>query len=219
MKEKIEIQDNIRENELIRLFKLTKTNQNRIGIDAKLKLKNKLYNFEIKSTTTNRITTASPLTLDHINKWRNVHWIVGIYNENAKLDFCYYGSPNDMKDWLDYWENDIKRGLFISDMLVDRIDYDMIDNIFGKKDYYSYNEAKFVFKNLYSKKEYELLMEKPNYFNKNTMLEMFKQHNKTYLYRGSNINNPKIENKYFKNWTIIEKDYEKSLRKIILKPK
>lgn len=211
----VEIQDNIRETEIINLFKLKKTNHNRIGIDAKIKYKNHIFDFEIKSTTMNAISTASPLTLDHIKKWRHQHWLVGVYCKNAKLKHCLYGSPEDMQKWLDYWEEDIKRGLFISDMLVERIDYDMLFEIFGKKVVYTIDDAKYVFKKLFTKSQYNDMMDKQDGFSKKQLLKMFKEHNKTYLYRGANVNNPKIPLTYVKNWKIINCDYHKTLKNIL----
>jgi hypothetical protein len=211
----VEIQDSKRENELINLFNLTKTNYNRIGVDAKLKTRHKLFEFEIKSTTTGVISSASPLTLEHVKKWRTRHWIFGIYNKQAELQYCYYGSPDKMTAWLDYWENDIGRGIKISDMLVDRIDYDMLFNIFGEKTVYTLQDAKPVFKALYTSKEYKELQDRKNGYSAQRMLKMFKDHNQTYLYRGSGVNNPKIRKSVYQNWIKITSNYSATLRKIL----
>lgn len=210
----VEIQDNKRETELISKFGLIKTNHSRIGIDAKTIVDGKEIHFEIKSTTMGAVSTASPLSLDHIIKWKKCHWIIGIYNKKAELEYCVYGSPDDMDQWLTYWEEDIKRGLLISDMLVDRIDNKMVDVVFGKKNIYSYDDAVFVYKNLYSQKEYKKLKDIKNGYSRSRMLEMFKEHNKTYLYRGSSINNPKIPKKYYSSWTKItnRKELKEAIR-------
>jgi len=219
MTKKIEIQDNIRENQLIRLFKLKKTNKNRIGVDATLRFNNRDTHFELKSTTTGRISTASPLNLEHIKKWRKQHWIIGIYDKRARLKYCHYGRPKDMKKWLDYWEEDIKRGLKISDLLVERINLEMVYDIFGKKKYYTLDEAKYVFKNLYSLDEYYDMMNHNKGFRPLRMLEMFREHNQVYLYRGSSRNNPKISKGYYEHWPIIKNNYAKELRKILRRDK
>lgn len=211
----VEIQDNKRENELINLFNLTKTNYNRIGIDAKLKVGKKNFDFEIKSTTTGIVSTASPLTLEHIRKWRTRHWIIGIYDKQAEIQHCYYGSPDKMTEWLDYWENDIGRGITISDMLVERIDYEMLFRIFGEKSIYTLNDAKPVFRALYTSEKYKSLMDRKNGYSAQRMLQMFKDHNKTYLYRGSGVNNPKIRKPVYENWIKITSNYSATLRKIL----
>lgn len=211
----IEIQDNKRENELIKLFRLKKTNHNRIGIDARLRYRKVAFDFEIKSTTIGKVSTASPLNLDHLEKWRHQHWLIGIYNKNAKLDYCVYGSPEQMSDWLDYWEADIKRGLMISDDLVDRIDKKMVYNTFGRKRLYTLEDARFVMKKLYTIEQYKDMMDRPGGYSPDKMLEMFKEHNRVYLYRGAALNNPKIPKSYYKDWIRIDKNHDKVLRKII----
>lgn len=211
----VEIQDNIRENEIISLFNLTKTNHNRIGVDACVKIGKKIIEFEIKSTTTGVVSTASPLTLEHISKWQDRHWIIGIYDKDAELKYCLYGSPTDMKDWLDYWYKDISRGISISDMLVDRIDLEMVFKIFGEKQVYTEEDAKPVFRALYTTKKYKELKDRKDGYSQKRMLQMFKEHNKVYLYRGSGVNNPKIRNSTYKNWIRIDKDFASTLRKIL----
>lgn len=213
---KKEVQDNQREEELIKLFRLKKTNFSRIGVDAELKIKSHMFKFEIKSTTTGSITTASPLTLNQIKKWRGCHWIIGIYDEQQVLKYCLYATPDDMKGWLDYWENDIKRGLYISDMFLERIDYKMVRAIFGNKKQYSFDDIYPIFKKLFSKNQYKEFANKNGLYNISTVKKMFIEHNKTYLYRGSNVNNPKINKNYYKNWTVIDKDFDETIRKKLL---
>lgn len=215
MNDRVEIQDNVRENELLSLFKLKKTNNNRIGIDAKLTINQKVFDFELKSTTGTRVSTASPLHLKHLNKWRTCHWLIGVYKKNATLDYCVYGSPNDMKEWIDYWYKDISRGITISDMIVDRIDIDMVYGIFGNKKCYSLEDAKFVYKGLYSIEDYKKLQDMKDGYSQSRMLAMFKEHNKTYLYRGAAVNNPKITKNIWGKWKIIKSNYAEELRTIL----
>ena len=48
------------------------------------------------------------------------------------------------------------------------------------------------------------------------MFQMFKEHNKVYLYRGSYINNPKIPKKYYSSWIHIYDNFDVNIRKILL---
>jgi len=210
----VEIQDNKRERQLISLFELIK-DTGRTGVDAKLKIKKQIVGFELKSTTVGKVSTASSLTLNVIKRYRTLHWLIGIYNKKAELKCCYYGTPDNMKNWLDFWENDIKRGLKISNMLVDRIDKEMVYEIFGKKKIYSVDEAKFVYKKLFNFTEYDNKIDIENGYSIDRMLEMFKEHNKFYLYRGSAINNPKIPKEYYEKWEKIDCDYPETLRKLV----
>lgn len=212
----VEIQDNKREKELIKLFNLEQPkNRSRIGVDGLLVVDDITIPFEIKSTTIGDITTARDVNLNHIKKWRRVHWLVGIYNNNAKLQYVVYGSPNKLINWFDFIENDIKRGLKISSMIVDRIDIDMVKEIFGDKSTYTYDEARFVFKRLFTKKEYERRKDKKKGYSKKAMLAMFKEHNWHYLERGSSLNNPKIPKAEYKDWPKITKKHSLSLKKLV----
>lgn len=215
MPKSCEIQDNERENELIDLFKLKKASKTRTGIDAKLRVQFQDHEIELKSTTVGDVSTARNLHLDHIAKWRHQHWIIGVYNKDVTLSHCYYGSPEDMTEWLDYWEADIKRGLSISDMLIDRIDMDMVVSLFGDSDVYSYEDAKYVYKGLYTKDEYNSLKDCEDGYYPDTMLKMFKEHNKSYLYRGSSRNNPKITKTYYEKWKRIDVNHSREIRKIL----
>lgn len=211
------IQDDKRENELVRLFNLHQSeNRKRSDIDATLKINGEQINFELKSTTVGSVSTASPLTIGHLKKWKTFHWIIGVYDKKTeKLKYCYYGSPKDMRSWITFMENDIERGLSISKMLVDRIDLPMLHTVFGKKEFYSYKEAKFVFKNLYSKRQYLLRMDCKGGYSEKAMLAMFKDHNWHYLERGSWLNNPKIPKRIYKHWTKITCNHAEAIRKIM----
>ena len=212
-----EIQDNIRENIIIDIFKLKKGSTNRIGLDAYTDVNGTRFNFELKSTTVRNVSTARRLNLSVIKKWRSIYWLIGVFDkaDGETLLHTYFASPKDMKPWLDYWENDIKRGLKISDMLIEKIDYNMVFTIFGKKSTYTYEEIYKVFKRLFSKSQYKEMQNKSGTYDKNTVLDMFKLHNKKYLYNGSYINNPKIPYALYKNFQKIDVYNSKNLGKIL----
>jgi hypothetical protein len=211
-----EIQDNEREKELIKLFKLDQPkNRSRIGVDGNLTVGDVVIPFEIKSTTMNDVTTARDVGLAHIRKWKTRHWLIGIYNKKAELQYIVYATPKHMEKWIKYIEDDIKRGLKISKMIVERIDYDMLYAIFGNKEVYSYEEAKFVFKRLFSKKQYIKLQDKPDGYSKETMLKMFRAHNWHYLKRGASLNNPKIPRREYKDLVKITENHDIMLKKLV----
>lgn len=63
--------------------------------------------YEIKSTSKGPVSTARDCNINHIHKWRNVIWIVGVWNRNSST----YGDihllrPQEMKGWLDTMENE-----------------------------------------------------------------------------------------------------------------
>lgn len=197
-----------------------KQNQNRKrhDIDAFLDINAVRINFELKSSTVGGISTASPLTLDHVNKWRSYHWIFGIYDKKSeKLKKCIYASPSMMKEWLDFVEEDIQRGITISKMLVSKIDYPILHAIFGNKKEYTFKEAKKVFKRLYTPKKYKDLQDVKNGYSKERMLYMFREHNLSYLIKGSWLNNPKIPKEYYKKFPVIRNNSKEELIKILIK--
>lgn len=211
------IQDDKREKEIIQLFGLKqKHKRKRHDIDAYLLVNKRVINFELKSTTVGAISTASPLTLDHIIKWKKFHWIFGIYDKNnEQLQYCVYASPRMMKPWLDNLEEDINRGLTISNKLVKKIDLDIMYDIFGNKNKYSEIEAKKVFKKLYSNKKYKELEDVKNGYSQDRMLQMFREHNLSYLIKGSWLNNPKISKEYYKNFPKIKDNWKEELQNIL----
>jgi hypothetical protein len=212
-----EIQDNIRENIIIDTFKLKKGSTNRIGLDAYTTVQSTQFNFELKSTTVRNVSTARRLNLSVIKKWRSIYWLIGVFDKNdgETLLHTHFATPSDMKPWLDYWENDIKRGLKISDMLVDKIDFDMVHQIFGKSQTYEHDQLYKVFKRLFSKTQYKEYQNKNGKYDRNVVLEMFKIHNKRYLYNGSYINNPKIPYSLYKGFPKIDKDPKNSLGRLL----
>jgi hypothetical protein len=211
------IQDDKREKEIIKILGLKQNlDRKRHDIDAFLKFGKNNINFELKSSTVGSISSASPLTLDHIKKWRTYHWIFGIYDKNTeKLQHCVYASPKMMKPWLDSLESDINRGIHISYKLVTKIDKKMMHLIFGKKKVYSFDEAKKVYKKLYSPEMYKKLQDRPNGYSEKRMLFMFREHNLSYLIRGSWLNNPKIPKEYYKNFPKITKKWKTELKNIL----
>ncbi|MEA5510688.1 hypothetical protein VB715_13020 [Crocosphaera sp. UHCC 0190] len=95
------VQDDARENELIKLFQLEQPpNRGRSDTDALLKYKGQTFYFELKSTTKDSVTTVRDFGPVHIEKWKNKHWIIGFYDNQAKLKYSHYASPEDMSNWI-----------------------------------------------------------------------------------------------------------------------
>ena len=132
------IQDDVRELELIKRFGLKKDPEaGRSDTDALLKHKGKNIPFELKSTTRGSITTVRDFGPDHIRKWKNKHWLIGVYNKEAKLRYCLYGSPSDMKPWIDekrkYIQPDFKLARHIPALITLKTLY----AVMGKKTVYT----------------------------------------------------------------------------------
>ena len=95
-------QDNKREKQLRELYGLVKPEgSGRSGTDAELLFKEKHIPFELKSTTTDGVTTARDVGIEHIEKWRGKHWLIGFYNGSGKtLSKVLYASPDQMEPWI-----------------------------------------------------------------------------------------------------------------------
>ena len=105
-------QDDARENEMRTLFNLTRPEEyGRADIDAVLVLKGTAVAeslrgtqvpFELKSATGGKpdISTVRDFGLHYVEKWRQLHWLFGTY-QDGKLQYCMYGSPQAMKPWFD----------------------------------------------------------------------------------------------------------------------
>ncbi len=72
-------QDDDRENAMIDLFGLYKNeDEGRSGIDAFLDLNGQAMPFELKTTSQGSVTTVRDFGHDHIVKWKNKHWLIGL---------------------------------------------------------------------------------------------------------------------------------------------
>ena len=97
------IQDDVREDVLIAQFGLIKYSSHSRGeFDASDHNNNK---FELKSTTTNTVSTARDFSDKHIIKWRKQYFIIGQWDESvAQYKRIYFLAPIHMSKWL----NDIE---------------------------------------------------------------------------------------------------------------
>src|SRR4051812_47423813 len=101
-------QDDVREREMRTIFNLDrKEGAGRSDVDAVLEIDGRSLDFELKSSTGGEpdISTVRDMSLVHIEKWRTLHWIIGVYARNAQgdqeLQYCLYGSPQAMAPWFD----------------------------------------------------------------------------------------------------------------------
>jgi hypothetical protein len=93
-------QDDDREEALRNLFNLQPGNENRIGTDA---VDEGRHQYELKTTTRDRVSTARDVGPAHIDKWRNRTWIFGrgAYLGNTFVfDQTYVLVPSAMEPWF-----------------------------------------------------------------------------------------------------------------------
>ncbi len=208
-------QDDEREEETRKLFNLEKVEaEGRSGIDAILKIDGKEIDFELKTTSTGSVTTVRDFGPDHIKKWKNKHCLIGVYS-NGKLDYFLYGSPKNMKPWIDEKANYIKPDFDLSKIISKKLSLDDMYLILDKKEKYTLEDAIKLHKKQYKKEEYLKMMDIEDGYSPERMLKILKDRSEYLMSRGSTLNNPHIPTSYFDGWTKITKDHAKTLRKMI----
>lgn len=210
-------QDDVRENRLVDLFNLTRPpNRSRHGTDALLSIDDHVIEFELKSVTTGAgsVSTVRDLGPDHIAKWSDKHWIIGIYDELDLLS-CKYGSPAAMKAWIDrIWEY-IRADFAMAGLIPDLIDEKIMVQIVGSKDIYTLEDARRVQKNQYNAAEYLERMDLSGGYSRTRMLQIFRERARYVIRRGATLNNPHIPARYFDAWPTIERDHAVRLRALV----
>ena len=131
-------QDDVRENQLVDLFNLERPkNRVRHGTDAILRIGGKTLEFELKSVTTTKggLSTVRDLGRNHIEKWRNKHWIIAFYSA-SRLIRCKYVPPDGMADWIDKIWSYIEPDFQIADCVPPLITLEAMTHVIGKKKVY-----------------------------------------------------------------------------------
>ena len=204
----------------------------RSDIDALLELKGRTtpeslrgrqVDFELKSATGGKptISTVRDFGLHHIEKWRKLHWLFGIYDRDARGDqvlvYCLYGSPARMKPWFDqmtdYVTPDVALAEHVPDLITDRT----LTSILGRRPSFTFTDARRVMKNQYGAKEYRAAADLPGgLFSRHVMLELLRERCEYVIRRGSTLNNPHIPASFFKDWERITDDHAARLRELVV---
>lgn len=211
------VQDDVRENELISLFGLKKPkNATRGGIDAVLKIDDSIIPFELKSTSTKSVTTVRDFGPEHIKKWINKHWLIGVYDEKGiKLQYSLYASPKQMLPWIKEKEMYIAPDFSLVHRAPILLTLTDLYFVLGKKEKYTLAEANSIQKKQYKIKEYKELMDVDDGYSPETMLKIFQDRCRYLLSRGATLNNPHIPASYFKGWERITKNHSEKLIKLV----
>lgn len=210
-------QDDVRENQLVDLFNLERPkNRVRHGTDAILKMGGKTLEFELKSVTTTKggLSTVRDLGRDHIEKWRNKHWIIAFYSASGLIR-CKYVPPDGMATWIDKIWRYIEPDFQIADCVPPLITLEAMTRVIGKKKVYSLQDAKRLHKNQYSAQQYYERMDVPGGYSPERMLKIFRDRATYLIQRGSTLNNPHIPNQFFDPFPTIDRNHAVKLRKLV----
>jgi hypothetical protein len=212
------IQDDARERELISLFGLKRDPAaGRSDTDALMEYKSESIPFELKSTTSGSITTVRDFGPEHIRKWKNKHWLIGVYDKKATLRYCLYGSPADMKPWIEEKRKYIQPDFELARHIPDLITLEIMYAILGMKDVYTLEDAKNIQKKQFTTIQYKKLMDVGTGYSSQRMLKILKARCKYVIERGSTLNNPHIPESYFESWPKIEPGDTKALLSLVSK--
>jgi hypothetical protein len=193
----VTVQDDARENELRGLFQLEKpSDEGRSGVDAVLSLDGKRYLFELKSTTTGSVTTVRDFGMEHIEKWKGKHWLIGVYSKAQLLQHTFYLTPDDMWPGIKEKEKYVHLDYEVAKYAPNLIGLDALYSLLGKKEKYSYKEAVEVHKRQYTKAQYLEKMDVPNGYSKDRMLDILRDRCRYLIERGSTLNNPHVPAAY-----------------------
>lgn len=209
-------QDDSREIEIRELFQLEVLEErSRQDTDAILKIRSRVIEFELKSTTEGgSVTTARDVGYSHLEKWKTKHWIVGVYDGN-RLSYAVYLPPNLLLDWIAEKEAYIKPDFEISKLLEKKITKEEMYRLVGNKERYTLEDARAIQKNQMKKQEYLELMDLKDGFSKDRMLTIIHDRVNYLILRGYTLNNPHIPNAVLNTGFKIDRNHATKLRQLI----
>lgn len=216
----IAAQDDAREREMRSLFNLdVPLDRRRADIDAYLEMEGVAdpLPFELKSSTSNNISTVRDLGPAHIAKWRHLHWLFGFYDSRGEqLQYCIYASPADMRPWVDEKQAYIKPDLVLAERAPELITDAVLTEILGPAEAFTAVDAKSIMKNQWSAALYEQNSDLPDgMFSRSQMLRLLQQRCGYVLRRGATLNNPHIPNSFFQGFTRITRNHASTLRQLV----
>ncbi|EGQ7787824.1 TPA: hypothetical protein RI762_003551 [Vibrio cholerae] len=204
-------QDDDREQAMRELFDLYKDeNEGRGGVDAHLDLDGRTIPFELKTTSKGSVTTVRDFGPDHIEKWRDKHWLIGFFVNGE--EFYHYASPDMMAEWITNKASYIAPDFTIADLVARNLSLEDMHQVMEDKAVYTYEDAKSLQKMQYTKEEYLARQDLENGYSPERMLEIFRERGKYLVQRGSTLNNPHIPFTYFENWDKITENHAEVLR-------
>jgi hypothetical protein len=195
------IQDDRREREMCQLIGLRR-GEGRSEVDAFLdfEVSGKIFSapIELKSTTSNTVSTARDVGPAHIAKWRTRIWAFGFYNTSGrKLQKLLTLGPNDMEDWIRKIENYIAPDLAIGTRIADKLNLEDLYIVCGEKPKYSLSDAQALQKRQWNRDKYFSEMDDDEGYMPSKMLEILKLRALYLNQRGSTLNNPRIPRSFF----------------------
>lgn len=212
------VQDDAREREMLQLFNLVvPPERKRHDTDAFLQLKGDKHPFELKSTTSQSVSTVRDFGLDHIAKWRGKHWLFGFYEQSgATLLYACYASPATMEPWIARLEAYIWPDQALAECVPSLgIDEGTVLLILGEKPVYDLADARLIQKNQWSAARYQGEMDLADGYSLAKMVEILQDRCAYVIRRGSTLNNPHIPKGHFADLERITENHAARLRELV----
>ncbi|GAB2962078.1 hypothetical protein [Streptomyces heilongjiangensis] len=215
------VQDDQRENQMVDRFNLeVPEDRKRSDIDAYLTIDGQTVAFELKSATSKGVSTVRDLGPNHFAKWKNIHWIFGVYNRTGtRLLHSYYASPDDMAPWISSKERYIQPDVELAEHAMRGVSVDSVINLFGEKDFYTREEARLIMKNQWSVAQYreaaDLAVGKELGYSLDRMVEIMRSRAYYVMSRGATLNNPHIPLSYIEKLPKITTEPAITLRNLV----
>ena len=189
----------------------------RSDVDAHLAIDGLVLPFELKSTTSDSVSTVRDFGADHIAKWRRgLHWIFGFYTpDGSQLKYCIYASPLDMEPWIADKERYVLPDVILAATAPALIGPDNLVAILGEKEVYSQADARWIMKKQWNVLRYREFQDLPNGYSLERMTEILRERCRYVILRGSTLNNPHIEGSYFDRFERIVDEPAMRLRDLV----
>ncbi len=199
------VQDERREKEMCKLLGL-REGDGRSGVDAFLDFSSRgkmiAAPIELKSTTSDSVSTARDVGPSHIEKWRARIWVFGFYDSvGRQLRKLLTLGPNDMEGWIGKIERYIAPDFAIGKRIAEKLTLEDLYIICGEKKKYSMNDAQVLHKRQWKREDYLREMDIQDGYSPLKMLKILRLRAVYLNERGSTLNNPHIPSSFFSNFS------------------
>lgn len=186
---------------MVALFNLyVPPNRSRGDIDAYLELEelDDPLPFELKSTTSDSVSTVRDFGPEHIAKWADLHWLFAFYEPDAtSLRYCYYASPADMAGWIDDKEQYVRPDFVLAQRAPEHLTDADLTEVIGSGDSFPVQDAKRIMKKQWTAAQYRAGADLADgRYSRAAMLDLLRQRCGYVIRRGATLNNPHIPESY-----------------------
>ena len=162
---------------------------------------------ELKSTTTDSVSTARDVGPNHIKRWRSRVWVFGFYDRSGTdLARVLTLGPDAMEAWIRKVESYMRPDFALGERVTAKLDGEDLDIICGRKDKYGLADAKALMKRQWNASKYASEMDEQGGYTRAKMLEILKMRALYVIHRGSTLNNPHIPKSFFAGFSELALD-------------